>query len=101
MPLIFFGSNGIGLTSKLFGLTAGVAGAGVCAAASAGHIAAVTAAPAVMPASAPESGLLSRKRSIKGAPSPIQSQHGTKVVQVARRPPKVPASNGGKEPGSR
>src|SRR5438552_10010029 len=47
MPLIFFGSNGIGLTSKLFGLTAGAAGAGVCAAASAGHIAAVTAAPAV------------------------------------------------------
>src|SRR5438477_4095314 len=47
MPLIFFGSNGIGLTSKLFGLTAGAAGAAVSAAASAGHIAAVTAAPAV------------------------------------------------------
>src|SRR5438477_10726331 len=47
MPLIFFGSNGIGLTSKLFGLTAGAAGAGVCAAACPAPIAAITAAPAV------------------------------------------------------
>src|SRR2546430_6017092 len=56
---------------------------------------------AVMPASAPDSGLLSRKRSIKGAPRPIHSQHGTQVVQVARRPPKVPARSGGQEAGSR
>src|SRR5438270_11658096 len=52
MPLIFFGSNGIGFTSKLFGLgaaagCAGAARAGVCARASPAPIAAATAAPAV------------------------------------------------------
>src|SRR2546423_13700775 len=55
---------------------------------------------AVMPASAPDNGLLSRKRSIKGAPSPIHNPHGTKDVQVARRPPQGTASSGGKETGS-
>src|SRR5215470_15499476 len=55
MPLIFFGSKGIGLSSNIFGLgvaagwavAPGAVGGGVCAAASGGHIAAVTAAPAV------------------------------------------------------
>src|SRR5690349_6429283 len=52
MPLIFFGSNGIGFISKLFGLGAAAgcavpAGAGVCAAASPAPIAAVTTPPAV------------------------------------------------------
>src|ERR1043166_6018104 len=33
---------------------------------------------AVMPASAPESGLLSRQRLVKGAPTPKHNQHGEK-----------------------
>src|ERR1700730_7320094 len=56
---------------------------------------------AVIPASAPFSGLWSRSFSMKGAPSPIHRKHGTKVVQVANSPPKVPASIGGKVAGSR
>jgi hypothetical protein len=45
--LIFFGSNGSGLTSNFIGLTPEGAGLGVWAAAAPGHTAAVTAAPAV------------------------------------------------------
>src|SRR5882757_1604837 len=51
-----------------------------------------------MLASAPFSGLLSRSRSMKGAPRPIHKKHGTKVHQVASSPPSVPASIGGSEP---
>jgi hypothetical protein len=43
-PLIFVGSNGIGLTSKVIGFGAAGAGPAVCAAA--GEAAAATAAPA-------------------------------------------------------
>ena len=43
---------------------------------------------AVIAASAPLSGLLSRNFSIKGAPSPIQRKHGTKVHQLASNPPR-------------
>src|SRR4030088_1345481 len=46
-PLIFFGSNGIGLTSNFIGFTPEGVALGVCAAAGAGQIAAATAAPAV------------------------------------------------------
>src|SRR5207248_4340174 len=56
---------------------------------------------AVMPASAPLRGLLSRNFSINGAPSPIHRKHGTKVHQDANSPPHTPASIGGKAPGSR
>src|SRR2546430_15908972 len=46
---------------------------------------------AVMPASAPDSGLLSRQGSLKRRPKPIHNQHRTKGGEVAGRPPKVPA----------
>src|SRR5262249_17495147 len=55
----------------------------------------------VMPASAPFRGLLSRSRSIKGAPRPIHKKQGTNVHQVASSPPRVPATIGGSEPGCR
>ena len=38
---------------------------------------------------------------MNGAPRKIQRKQGMKVTQVASRPPSVPASIGGNEPGSR
>jgi len=38
---------------------------------------------------------------LNGAPRPIHRKHGTKVHQVAKRPPSVPASIGGSIPGCR
>src|SRR5436190_14962253 len=49
---------------------------------------------AVIAASAADSALLPRSRSTKGAPRKIHRKQGTKVTQVVRMPPSVPASNG-------
>src|SRR6266487_3492377 len=56
---------------------------------------------AVMADSAALSGLLPRSFSTNGAPRKIQRKHGVKVTHVASKPPSVPASMGGSEPGSR
>src|SRR5215469_17976161 len=45
--------------------------------------------------------LTSRSFSANGAPKKIQRKQGTKVIQVASKPPSVPANIGGRLPGSR
>src|SRR4030088_779531 len=65
-PLIFFGSNGIGLTSNFIGFPPEGAALGVCAAAGAGQIGARPPAPAV--SADPGCTTLRRSRSVVMVP---------------------------------
>src|SRR5690242_11203642 len=56
---------------------------------------------AVIAAKAEFNAEMPRRCSMKGAPTKIQRKQGINVTQVANRPPRVPASNGDKTPGSR